>query len=146
VGLLRTYSNRDLATRQLNDLIDKARSTPTVRSTTRIIPGKVRKLTRNQIDELTSLYQSGSSTYSLAKVYRIRRDQVSILLKRAGVEVRPGQVAKLSEKDKDRAAELYLSGLSLQKVGMQLGVTDNTVTKALEERGVKRRDPQGRVL
>ena len=146
MGLLRTYSNRDLATRQLNDLIDKARSTPTVRSTSVVLRRKGVKLTPSQIIELGSLYQSGSSTYSLAKVFGIRRDQVSILLKRVGIDVRPGQVAKLGEKDKDHAVELYLAGLSLRKVGLQLGVTDNTVTKALEEHGVRRRDPHGRVL
>lgn len=139
VGILRTYSNRDLATRQLNDLVDKARSTPTVRSTSVVLRRKGVKLTPSQITELGSLYQGGSSTYSLAKVFGIRRDRVSILLKRAGVEVRPGQVAKLSEEDKDRASKLYLSGLSLRKVGMQLGVTDNTVTKALGEQRIERR-------
>ena len=146
VGRLRTYSDRDLATRQLNGLVGKARSTPTVRSISVVLRRKGVKLTPSQITELCSLYQSGSSSYSLATVFGIRRDQVSILLKQAGIDVRPGQVAKLSEKDKDCAAQIYLSGLSLRKVGIQLGVTDNTVTKALDEHGVKRRDHLGRVL
>jgi hypothetical protein len=138
VGILRTYSNHNLATRQLNDLIDRAgKSIP--RGKTAVIAPRAKKLTPVEVDALCSLYQSGSSTYSLAKVYGIRRDRVSIILKRAGVTVDPGQLAKLSEKDKDRAAELYRSGLSLRKVGLQLGVTDNTVTKALDERAVTRR-------
>jgi hypothetical protein len=97
------------------------------------------KLTLSQVTELGSLYQSGSSTYNLAKVFGIRRDQVSIILKRSGIAVRPGLQAKLNEKDKDQAARLYLSGLSLRKVGLQLGVTDNTVVKALNAQGVPRR-------
>ena len=51
VGILRTHSNRDLATRQLNDLIYKARSTPTVRSTPVVHRRKGVKLTQSQITE-----------------------------------------------------------------------------------------------
>lgn len=122
-----------------------ASTSPTVRSATRVIPGKVRKLTRDQIDELCSLYRRGNSTYSLAKVFGIRRDQVSILLRRAGVEMRPGHQAKLSEADKDEIVRLYESGLSIHKLALQFSVTDNPVHNALRERGVRMRDPHGRV-
>ena len=79
-------------------------------------------------------------------MYGIRRDQVSIILRRAGVEVRPGIQAKLSENDKDEIAELYRSGLSIHKLARRFGVTDNPVHNALKERGVRMRDPHGRVL
>jgi hypothetical protein len=53
VGILRNYSNRDFATRQLNHLVEKARSTPTVmRSAPSVLPRKVIKLSRSQITEL----------------------------------------------------------------------------------------------
>ena len=139
VGLLRTYSNRDLATRQLNDLIDKARSIPTVRSTTRIIPGKVRKISRTQIDELTSLYQQGQSLPRLATHFGIHRGTVKDHLRRAGVEIRPGNKAKLSETDKDEVVRLYVNGLSIHKIAVRVGVTDNPIHNALRERGVKMR-------
>lgn len=116
-------------------------SSPTVRSTTRVIPVRVRKLTRDQIDELCPLYRRGDSTYSLAKVFGIRRDQVSIILRRAGVEMRPGHQAKLSETDKDEIVQLYESGLSIRKIALQFGVTDNPVHNALKERAVRMRSP-----
>ena len=142
MGILRTCSNHNLATRQLNDLIDRARKPSAPRGKSTFISPRAKKLTPEQVTDLCSLCQSGSSTYSLAKSYRIRRDRVSIILKRASLIVDPGPQAKLSEKDKDRAVKLYLSGLSLRKVGLQQGVTDNTLTKALDERGVSRRAPQ----
>lgn len=142
VGVLRTYCNHNLAIRQLTDLIDRARkSSP--RGKTTVITARVKKLTPVEVNELCSLYQSGSSTYSLAKVYGIRHDQVSIIMKRAGVEVRPGIQAKLSEKDKDQIAQHYESGLSIHKLALRFGVTDNPVHSALIERGVQRRPRQG---
>ena len=139
VGLLRTYSNRDLATRQLNDLIDKARSTPTVRSTTRVIPVRVRKLAQEQINELSSLYQQGESLASLAAQFGIHRGTVKDHLRRAGVAIRPGNQAKLSDGDKDEIVRLYEAGLSIHKLALQFGVTDNPMHHAQKERGVRMR-------
>ena len=81
-GLLKNYSNRNWATRQLNDLIAKAISSSVTRKPV-ATSKRVKKLTKEQVNELCSLYEGGSSTYSLAKVFGIRRDRVSIILKRA---------------------------------------------------------------
>ena len=147
VGILRNYCNHNLATRQVDELLVlAASSTPTVRSTTRVIPGKVRKLTRDQIDELCSLYHGGQSLPSLATHFGIHRGTVKDHLRRAGIPIRRGNQAKLSETDKDEVARLYESGLSIRKIAVQFGVTDNPVHHALKERGVSMRDPHGRVL
>lgn len=67
-------------------------------------------------------------------------------LRRVGVPIRAGNQAKLSDEDKGEIVQRYESGLSIRKIALQFGVTDNPVHKALKERGVKMRDPQGRVL
>ena len=145
VGVLRNYCNHHLATRQTGELLQlAASSSPTVRSTTRIISGKVRRLSRDQIDELSSLYQQGQSLPSLAARYGIHPATVKDHLRRDGIPIRPGNQAKLSEEDKDEIAKLYERGLSIHKLALRFGVTDNPVHKALKEQGVRMRDAHGR--
>jgi lambda repressor-like predicted transcriptional regulator len=147
VGVLRSYCNHNLATRQLDELLVLAgSSSPTVRSSTRVISGRARRLTHDQIDELCSLYQKGQSLPRLAIFYGIHRGTVKDHLRRAGIEIRPGNVAKLSAEDKDQIARLYEAGISIHKLALQFGVTDNPVHTALKKRGVRMRDPHGRVL
>lgn len=145
VGVLRSYCNHNLATRQIDELLVlAASSSPTVRSTTHVIPGKVRKLTQDQIDELSSLYQQGQSLARLAARFSIHRGTVKDHLRRAGTPIRPGNQAKLSEEDKDEITKRYVAGLSIHKLALQFGVTDNPVHHALKERKVIMRDPHGR--
>ena len=146
VGVLRTYCNHNLATRQLEELLVRAgSSSPTVRSTTRVIAVKVQKLTQDQTDELCSLSHGGESLSRLATHFGIHRGTVKEHLRRVGIEIRPGNQAKLSEDDKDAIAKLYEAGLSIHKLALQFGVTDNPVHNALKERGVTPRDPHGRI-
>lgn len=147
VGALRNYCNHNLATRQIDELLMlAASSSPTVRSTTGVIAVRVRKLVQVQIDELLSLYQAGQSLPSLAARFGIHRGTVKDHLRRAGIEIRPGNQAKLSEAEKVEIARLYEAGLSIHKLALRFGVTDNPVHNALKERGVRMRDPHGRVL
>lgn len=81
---------------------------------------------------------------SLASQFDIHRGTVKGHLRRAGIETRPGNQAKLSNEDKDEIAKLYESGLSIHKLALQFGVTDNPVHNALKERKVTMRDPRGR--
>lgn len=144
MGVLRNYCNHNLATRQTGELLKlAASSSPTVRSTTRIISGKVRRLSRDQIDELSSLYQQGQSLPSLAARYGIHPETVKDHLRRDGIPIRPGNQAKLSEEDKDEIAKLYESGLSIHKLALRFSVTDNPVHHALKERHVVMRDRRG---
>jgi predicted DNA-binding protein YlxM (UPF0122 family) len=142
VGVLRNYCNYNLSTRQIDELLVlAASSSPTVRSTTRVIPVRVRKLTQEQIDELSSLYQQGQSLASLASRFGIHRGTVKDHLRRAGIPIRAGNQANLSETDKNEIANLYETGLSIHKLALRFGVTDNPVHHALRERGVKMRSP-----
>lgn len=147
VGVLRNYCNHNLAIRQLDELLVlEASSAPTERFTARVIPVQVRKLTLEQIDELCSFKQSGQSLPRLATLYGIHRGTVKDHLRRAGLAIRPGNQAKLSDEDKDEIARHYEAGLSIRKLSLQFSVTDNPVHNALKEHGVRMRDPHGRVL
>jgi transposase-like protein len=145
VGILRNYCNRNLATRQVNELVDEARAShrsTTVRSTrTRAI----RHLSPDQREDLINFYQAGDSLYELSRRFSIHRETVKLHMTKASVPIRPGTQAKLSASDKDEIARLYESGLSIHKLALQFGVTDNPVHNALKERGVRMRDPHGRV-
>ncbi len=145
VGVLRTYCNSNSATRQLNDLIDKARaSTPTARPNRRIPKKAAPQLASDQAELLTALYSQGDSIYQLARRFNIHRGTVKDHLHRAGIEIRPGAQSKLSESDKNEIVKFYESGFSIHKIALQLDVTDNPVHHALKERGVTMRDAHGR--
>lgn len=133
VGILRTYSNSEYATRQVNDLLARIGQLSGRKKVKVVTPPRSKKLTAKQVYALCSLYKEGSSTYALARQFGIRRDQVSIVLKRASVAVDPGPLAKLSDSDRVKIVELSRSGLSLRKIGSQFGVSDNTVLKAIRE-------------
>lgn len=145
VGVLRSYCNHNLATRQVNELVEKAHaSTPTDRSGRRV-PGKAHpKLASDQVKQLVAFYKQGDSIYELSRRFGIHRGTVKDHLRRAGIAIRPGNQAKLSDDDKDEIAKLYAAGLSINKLALQFGVTDNPVHNALRERGVRMRDARGR--
>ena len=146
-GILRNYCNSDLATRQVNELIEKAHSsTPSDRSSHRTSGKANPKLAPEQVKQLVAFYEHGDSILQLSRRFGIHRGTVKEHLRRAGVSIRPGNQAKLSDKDKDEIAKLYEAGLSIHKLALRFGVTDNPVHNALKERGVRMRDPHGRVL
>jgi lambda repressor-like predicted transcriptional regulator len=142
VGVLRSYCNHNLATRQLNELIESVRdSTPTDRSGRRI-PSKANpKLALDQVKDLIAFYQQGDSLLQLSRRFGIHRGTAKEHLRRAGIEIRPGNVARLSDEDKNEIARLYEAGLSIHRLALRFGVTDNPVHNALRERGVRMRSP-----
>ncbi len=145
MGILRTYCNSNSATRQLNDLIDKARaSAPTSRPNRRVPQKAAPQLAPDQVEQLIALYTQGDSIYQQARRFGIHRGTVKDHLRRAGIPIRPGNQAKLGVTDKDEVVRLYESGLSIHKIAVQFGVTDNPVHNALKERGVRMRDTHGR--
>ncbi len=81
---------------------------------------------------------------SLAARYGIHPGTVKDHLRRASIPIRPGNQAKLSEEDKAEIARLYEAGLSIHKLALRFGVTDNPVHNALKERGIRMRDAHGR--
>lgn len=130
MGILRLYSNYEWATQRLNELLlrtskaTRARKKPAASV-------RAKKLTTEQVDELCASYRSGLSTYKLAETYGVRRDQISIMLKRAGVTVDPGPQTKLTRAQKEVIFELRQSGMSLRKIAVKFRVSDNTVLKAI---------------
>jgi len=146
VGVLRNYCNQDLVARQVNELIEKARaSTPTDHSGRRV-PGKTNpKLDSDQLKQLIALYRQGDSLLQLSRRFGIYRGTVKEHLRRAGIAIRPGNQAKLSETDKDEILRLYADGLSIHKLALLFGVTDNPVHNALKERGARMRSSHERL-
>lgn len=146
VGILRNYCNSKLATRQVNELVEKAHaSTPADLSNRRIANKANPKLALDRVAQLIALYEQGDSLLQLSRRFGIHRGTVKDHLRRAGVEIRPGNVAKLSNEDKNEIAKLYEAGLSIHKLALRFGVTDNPVHNALKERGVRMRSTYERL-
>ena len=101
------------------------------------------RLTRSQIDDLVSAYQSGCTTYELAAEFSIHRLTVSEILIREGV---PRRNASLSPESVQEAIRLYRTGLSLAVVGNRLGCDPGTVRLALIAAQEPRRDTHGRIV
>lgn len=81
------------------------------------------------------------TVYQLSERFGCHRNTVSRLLKFRGITLR---LASMTEDEIAMAETLYTSGLSLAKVGEQLGFNDSTVRLRLIERGVRMRDSHGR--
>jgi len=142
VRVLRTYCNSKLATRQVNELIEEARASTASDRSGRRIPNKANpKLTSDHVKRPVAMYEQGDSLLQLSRWFGIHRGTVKDHLRRAGVEIRPGNLAKLSDEDKNELARLYEAGLSIHKLALRFDVTDNPVHNALKERGVRMRSP-----
>lgn len=99
------------------------------------------RLNASVVNELIKQYESGKSSYELAKVYGINKGSVIRLLRDAGVSIRN---QGLTTKKVAEATQLYESGLSLAKIGTHFGVDHGTIWRALKKQGVTMRDTHGR--
>lgn len=143
VGLLKTYCNRDSATRQLDDLVRKARSDKPASSGVRrtaAASGRA-KLNVRERTEITERYAAGERVTDIATSLSLSKYTVINWLNRAGVERRS---RGMSEAQIDEALRLYESGLSLARIGGRLPFSPQTIRLALQKRGVRMRDPHGR--
>jgi hypothetical protein len=104
-------------------------------------PRRARQLDNDQIQQLITGYQSGSTVYELGDRFGIERRTVSNILHRHGVQMR---CRGLSPDQVDDAIHLYNLGWSLARVGQHLGVDHTTVLTKLRERGIPTRDTHGR--
>jgi len=77
----------------------------------------------------------------LARQYGCHRTTVTKKLVDAGVEIREKTP---TEKQMEEMVRLYTSGLSLARVGEQVGFSPNTVLRYLRERGTEIRRGPGR--
>lgn len=85
---------------------------------------------------MLELYEQGQTVYQLADRFGCHRQTVSRQLKSRGVRMRltgitPGQL--------EQATRLYGSGMTLKSVGMELGLSRNTVRACLADAGVQLR-------
>jgi hypothetical protein len=86
-------------------------------------------------------YEAGESSIALGRTFGIGKNSVIRLLRDAGVPIRN---QGLSDDQITEPVRLYESGLSLAKIGIQLGVDHGTVRRQLLKHGVKMRDSHGR--
>jgi len=85
-------------------------------------------------------YRAGATVYELARQFGVHRHTVSELLERHAVSRR---YQKLTPEQIDLACTLYERGLSLIKVGEQLGRRAETVRQALMKQGAEIRPRNG---
>lgn len=91
--------------------------------------------------ELLDGYSAGVPVRDLVERFGVHRGTVWALARRAGLTPRNGP--ELPQHLRDEAVALYASGLSLLKVGRQLGIADDTVRAAVLASGGTIR-PRGR--
>lgn len=99
------------------------------------------RLTDEEKQKLVDAYIAGATTYQLAAQFGCHRNTVGNLLKSRGIALR---CVSMSESQIDQAVILYESGLSLARVGDELGFDDATIRLRLIERGIRMRDSHGR--
>ncbi|GFG50762.1 hypothetical protein CQY20_33890 [Mycolicibacterium agri] len=99
------------------------------------------RMDQSTVTQLIKDYESGKSSYELAKVYNLNKGSVIKLLREARVAIRN---QRLNDDKIAKAAHMYAAGNSLAKIGAHLGVEAGTVRRALLKRGVKMRDTHGR--
>ena len=104
-------------------------------------PKRTKRLNDTQLAHLVERYISGATVYELASVFAIDRRTVSTHLKQQGVIMR---LQPPAEDTVEEMIRLYMSGLSLEKVGELVDVSADSVLNYLRKRGVDTRDPQGR--
>jgi transposase-like protein len=121
---------------------DEVDSPATGRSGPRLGPPILRRLTRSQIGDVVTGYQSGRSLADLAQEFGIHRRTVADHLERVGVPRRVN-LAKMSPDDVSRATTRYRTGESLATVGKALSVDASTVRRALKRAGVTIRPRRG---
>lgn len=79
-------------------------------------------------------YESGRAARDIAKEYDLDRAAMMKHLRRSGVRIRN---QGLTAEQAVRAAEMYLSGLTLAEVGAHFEVAQGTVRRCLILRGVR---------
>jgi transposase-like protein len=90
--------------------------------------------------QVVAAYETGKTVYELANEYDCHRVTISAALKRQGVALR---CTSPTTEQIDEMVRLYGSGLSLAKVGGQLGFNASTVHAQLRNAGIQTRDIHG---
>ncbi|WP_460959054.1 hypothetical protein [Parasphingorhabdus pacifica] len=137
-----TYSNTKDQVSALETLRTKLPDLPEPPQPTpkRTKPGRTRRLTDDQVQQLIEGYKSGATVYELGDQFGIERRTVSAILHRHGVPMRR---RGLPEEQIDDAIRLYNQGWSLARIAARMDVAAGTVRQRLHERGVTMRDTHG---
>lgn len=99
------------------------------------------RLNPSQVARLVRSYQDGATVYDLANTFAIHRTTATNHLKQAGIRMRG---LPPDEPTVDQMAQLYLSGLSLEKISLRTGYSAATVRTHIRSRGIATRDTHGR--
>lgn len=91
------------------------------------------EFSKKEIEGIIAAYQSGASTYELAKQYNCHRSTISHQLKLHDIEV------KIEKIDINEAIVLYESGWTTKQIAEKYHMSDNAVSRRLKKAGVKMR-------
>lgn len=93
-----------------------------------------KNLSELEIQTICKKYQSGSSSYELAKEFNCHRSTITAALRRNGIEV--SHKATTKPELVKRVIELYAEMKTPKEVGAIVGITGDTVRRILKENGI----------
>lgn len=93
-----------------------------------------KNLSELEIQTICKKYQSGSSSYELAKEFNCHRSTITAALRRNGIEV--SHRATTKPELVKRVIELYAEMKTPKEVGAIVGITGDTVRAILKENGI----------
>jgi DNA invertase Pin-like site-specific DNA recombinase len=125
----RQVSELEALIKKLPDLSMPVRQAPKGR-----IPGTVRQLEADRVQELIASYQAGATVYELAKQFGIDRKTVSRILHCHHVPMRR---RGLTTEQVDEAVRLRAEGWSTYKISIKMGTDQRTVQRRLADREVQ---------
>lgn len=137
MGILNAHSKHSYDTVGLEKLVAsaKAQARQSVRQTWSAPPKKSRRLTTTEITDLVAQYNSGATTYQVAKDFGITRDTLRKHLRKNSVPMRR---RGLSPDQVKAAADLYEQGFSSNAIAKEFGVSPTTVLRKLREQGMSK--------
>lgn len=142
VGVLRNYCNSNSATRQINELIKKARAEQVERPLR--LPRKPRqpKTLPSAVQQaIANGYTAGKTMHDLAREFGVHRTTIKATLERHGI---PRRRRTMTPDHVDESVRRYESGESLARIGDQLNFDAQTIANQLRKRGVRIRTPHER--
>lgn len=128
VDLLHAYSKHMGAPHGVRDLVEKAqKSKPNGARTS--APRTARQLRPDEIEQLLAHYQQHGSVVSAAKALGVTRQTAGKHLADAGVST----LRRMTAAEIDEARSKHAAGASAAAIGRQLGISTNTVIKAVTQ-------------
>jgi transposase len=139
VELLGRYSNHAYQGERIGHLLNMVPKDH-LEPKTRTIKQVHRRLRPAEIDELVAAYQAGATLRQLSEQFQVHRASISIILERQNV---PRRYRMVERERLQRAIRDYQDGKSIISIATELGVSGDTVRKALGRAGVKLRPRPG---